>query len=245
MSTLFHLETVADRLFFLFGENCKIAQYLRSYANRVGTDPTLHTWNKTEWLAFNWQVHIGIRRAMLKCLDGVDQADMHYLGRVLTDLNTGRKFDIHECPPELHGPQKRSAEQAGLVSEKPPEPDHQEKKPAAKGGRTDPVCHAMAANFSTLVQKARDGAKQKKKFSLAKVLKSPGDYSNVFGPDFMASVEGGRLPCGKFFITKCGSQNCTFSHSIAKVPEKDAISGMVKRFEEKVNAFVVAEAGKD
>jgi len=243
METLLYLETVADRLAFLFESGCKMVVYLRSFAHRVGTDPALQGWGAQEWLAFNWQVHIGIRRAFTKCTEGLDKADMHYLGRVQNDLQTGRKFDIKECPAELLGPKKRDATQAGLTPEKPTEPEAPRgKKPGAPAKQ--PVGHPMASNFTALMSKAKAAAKNKKKFGIGKVLKMPEDFSYVFGPEFMASLEG-KQPCAKYFLGKCGSENCSFSHIISKNPEKEAILGMVKRFEEKVNAFIAAESGND
>jgi len=245
MGTLCHLEVVADRLRFLFDNECKLAMYLTTLASKISTDPRLARWQSEDWLAFNWRVHVAMRRSFTNCLQGVDEADFHYMGAVQSDLTQGRRSDIRDCPMELQpgGGKKRSAAAAGIADEKPAEPDGP-KKPAAKNSRPEPVGSPIADNFMSLLNKAREGAKNPKQFKMRKVFKQPSEYAEVFGAEFTALAEGGK-PCGKFFFSKCGAPNCPFSHRLRKDPEKSVISGMVKRFQEKVDRFVAEQASKE
>lgn len=197
-------------------------------------------WTESEWRAFWWRLHLALRRVFTDCGNGIGSEQLAYLKGIQEKLLRGDKFNIADCPEELRGGQKRDAAQAGLGPEKAAGSDDQKKKATTN---KPPTSSPIADNFKTLVENAKEASKDKKRFTLGKVLPKPADYAYVFGEDFLKVVEG--EPCGHFLLYRCTrGEQCKFSHALKKQPEKPVIAGAVKRFQEKVDAYVAAEASK-
>ena len=235
LDTICHLDAVADRLHFLFGMGCKIMVYLKHFADLLTKDPTFVGWSSEDWLAFNWHVHVAMRRVWVKCANGIDKEALAYLVRIQTDLESGRTFPMDACPAQLRETHKRKADKAELTPGKPD--PHSSKKKA-----TEPVVSPTATNFTALVEMARKACKSPKEFSMGKILPSAEDWKYVMGQDFRNCVKGN--PCGKYFLSKCSGKGCHFSHVLEKTPETSVLEGMTARFKEKVDAYVKAQASK-
>jgi len=163
-----------------------------------------------------------------------------YLTRIQSDLNSGRRFSLDDCPPELRS-RKRDAEEAGLGKPvKPPPTKNNEKEKSPPVTKQSPI----AENFVTLCKSAKDATSNKTRFHLGLVLPKASDYHQVLGPEMQELSDSGNL-CGRFFISQCTAKKCHFGHKLKSTPEKAVIEGMVKRFQEKVDAYVAAQASKE
>ena len=241
MHTVCHLEAVADRYRFFFARECPVVAYLAWYATKLSNDPTVATWKEEHWLAFNWHVHTALRKVWTDCDNGIGKDQLAYLTRIQTDLNSGRKFSIEDCPPEIRGgARKRDATKAGLSSGGGRGDSGRDKPKDAPTARKSPI----ADNFAALLKSAKAASKNKSSFHIGKILPKAVDFNYVLGDDFKALVESGD-PCGKFYLSKCTRKDCRFSHDLKSDPEKPMIEAMVKRFQEKVDAYVAAEAAKE
>ena len=245
MTTVCHLEAVADRYRFFFGRECPVVAYLAWYAQKVSRDPTVAAWKDDHWLAFNWHIHVALRRVWTDCDNGIGKDQLAYLTRIQADLNSGRKFPIEDCPPELRGTRKRDAAQAGLTnggggSESGKEKSKDPKSKDPPVSRKSPI----ADNFAALLKSAKAASKNKSSFHLGKILPKAADFNYMLGDAFKALVQSGD-PCGKFYLSKCTQKDCRFFHDLKSNPEKPVIEAMVKRFQEKVDAYVAAEAAKE
>jgi hypothetical protein len=211
------------------------------YARKLSNDPSVAAWKEDHWKAFNWHVHLALRKVWTDCSNGIGKDQLAYLSRIQSDLNSGRRFSIEDCPPELKGARKRDAEDAGLgKSQKTAATKNKEKDKGPPVNEKSPI----AANFVTLIKNAKSGSKNPSKFGLAAVLPKASDYHHVLGPELKAlSVNGD--PCGKYFLSACTMRGCRFGHKLSSVPGKPVIEGMVKRLQEKVDAYVAKEASKE
>ena len=243
MHMICHLEGVAARYQFLFQEQCPVVVYLRWYAQKISQDTSIATWDKNHWKVFNWQVHVALRKVWNDCNDGIGKEQLAYLSRIQSDLSMGRRFSIEECPPELRT-KKRDQVTAGLGSGTrvtDPDPGQDKKKAKATATAKSP----MADNFATTMKNAKAATKNKAKFHLGKILTTPADYEYVMGPDMKALQDGGKNPCGRFYICGCNTRRCTFSHTLTADPSKNVIDGMVRRLKEKADAYAASEAAKE
>lgn len=240
MSTICHLEGVAARYNFFFTEQCPVVAYLLWFARKLSSDPTVAAWKEDQWKAFNWHVHIALRKVFTDCSNGIGKDQLAYLTRIQSDLNSGRRFSLDDCPPELRS-RKRDAEEAGLGKPvKPPPTKNNEKEKSPPVTKQSPI----AENFVTLCKSAKDATSNKTRFHLGLVLPKASDYHQVLGPEMQELSDSGNL-CGRFFISQCTAKKCHFGHKLKSTPEKAVIEGMVKRFQEKVDAYVAAQASKE
>ena len=235
LQTVCQLDAVGDRLHFLFGENCQVMRYLKHFAELLTSEAFFSAWGTDDWLAFNWHVHVAMRRVWTKCATGVDKTALAYLARIQSDLEVGRSFPISACPPQIRESHKRDADKAGLP---PGKGAANETKKKAEETTKSPI----AGNFTALLERARKACKNPKEFSMNKVLPTADDWKYVMGQDFRACTKGN--PCGKFFLNKCSGKRCFFTHELEKTPEKAVLEGMVARFKEKVDAYTTAQASK-
>jgi len=238
LTTIVHLEAVADRFTFFMTKNCPVVKYLTWFAYKITTDRKIQHWNDVDFLAFNWFVHTALRHVWLNCDNGITSEDLVYLVRIQNDLKDGRKFPIGDCPSELQKIPKRPAEEmtspVGGPGKKVPK--------VSPEGATTPQSSPIASNFTSLVAQAKANAKNKKNFKIAKLLPKQSDYYDILGPQFMDLVDGN--PCGRFFLHQCSAKDCHFNHTLKSNPTKAVIEGMVKRMTEKVAAFIASELSK-
>ena len=241
MSTVCHLEGVAARYSFFFTEQCPVVAYLLWYARKLSKDPGVAIWKEDNWKAFNWHVHVALRKVWTDLGNGIGKDQLAYLTRIQSDLNTGRRFSIDDCPPELRDNRKRDAEEAGINQTQKSTPSKNKEK-----DKGSPVVNKspIAENFTTLLKSAKAAAKNKARFHLGLVLTKASDYQHVLGAEIKSLSEDGD-PCGKFYLSQCTAKKCRFSHKLSSNPDKPVIEAMVKRFQEKVDAYVAAEASKE
>ena len=242
MTTICHLEGVAARYSFFFTEHCPVVAYLAWYARKLSSDPGVTTWKEDHWKAFNWHVHVALRKVFTDCNNGIQKDQLAYLTRIQSDLNSGRRFSIDECPPELKESRKRDAEDAGLPKGQKA-PGAKTKEKSKDNSPRAPDTTPIAENFVALLKNAKAAAKGKR-FHVGLVLQKAADYQYVLGPEMTALSDGGP-PCGKYYLTGCTTKNCRFSHKLSAQPGKPVLEAMVKRFQEKVDAFVATEASKE
>lgn len=248
VDTMIHLEAVADRLTFLMGKECPVVTYLLWYADKI-QQPRYVAWGESDWRAFNWHVHVGMRMVFTDCNNGVGKDQLAMLKRIETDLVSSRRFPIDDCPKELQ-PKKRSAEDAGLTGRGKAggKGDDNKRSPGGPGGGGSDAPksarrHPMAENFNALLKKARAGAKNGRYFNVGKVLPKAEDHAYVLGTEFSALSKEGNL-CGKFLFDRCTYRECKFCHELTGTPTKTMIEGIVKRFGEKVDAYIETESKK-
>ncbi|NNG45991.1 MAG: hypothetical protein HKM86_02615 [Deltaproteobacteria bacterium] len=239
MTTVCHLEAVADRHCFLFTENCPVVTYLLWCAQKLSGDPSVASWDKNHWRALNWHVHVALRKVWTDCDNGIAKEQLAYMTRIQADLTSGRKFSIADCPAELRD-RKRSATAAGL-------PGAEKRAPQEKSPKDTPPApprrSPIADNFDALIQKAKEGSKKKAGFATGRFLSKATDCNYVFGDKFRQLANGN--PCGRFFTSRCGTPKCHHAHELRADPDRATIDGMVKRFGEKVDAHLAAEASKE
>ena len=245
--TVSHLYGVADRKDFLCSKGCPVIGYLRWYGQKISSDATFALWTEEDWLAFNWEVHRGVRKVWTDCDNGINKVQLAYLRRIKEDLDAGRKFSLANCPPQLRA-RKRDAGKAaggggggGSGGGGDADAAGKNKKPKARG---DPQSSPLADNFSVIYKNAKEAAKVKRNFWVGTILPKKTDFDYVMGSDFPEHVEGAR-PCGRFFLHECRTPNCPFSHKLKSAPERSVLEEMVKRFKERADKYVAEQASKE
>ena len=243
MTTVRHMECVSDKLLMMFGDKNPISPYLNSFVAKVSEDPVMGSWRSDDWKSFNWLVASGVRKVFNECHGGVDRNALSFLVRINNDLTSGRRFAKEECPVQLFASGSSGTSSDGGGKRKGEGLSRQPPKKA--GGRTPPTgsSHPMAENFSPLIREAKAALKSRR-FGVGALLQSKEDVNYVFGEDFRGLVRNGE-GCTKFFLNKCFKEDCPFCHELKSNPTKPVIEGMVRRFKEKLDAYVAKEAAKN
>ena len=244
MKTLLHLHAVAARYIFLFGEQCPVVDYLRWFAQQLMGRKNNVSWEPGNWKAFNWRVHMALRLVWNDCENGIGKDQLRELMAIKDRVNGGERYHLMDCPAELQGQRKRDANGNPKGSGGSSGSSGNAKSGDSDKQKATPKRSPIAENFDKILRDCKAACKDKRNFHIGKVLPKAEDFEYVMGNAFMVLSEGGPA-CGKFYLARCTAKKCKYHHELKEDPTKAVIEGMVKRFQEKADAYIAAEVAKN